>query len=176
MIRNGALPHGASVRRLQELRDERGSFTELYRGEWVAGHPAVQWNLIHTEPGVMRGMRVHPKHDDFLVVVDGLTLVGLRDLRRTSATFGATTLLELSSSELSVLTIPAGIAHGLYAPELSIVLIGVTRYHDPGDELPVRWDDPELGIPWPFSSARVSASDAAGHSLADVTEMVARRE
>lgn len=176
MIRNGALPQGASVRRLQMLRDERGSFTEIYRGEWVAGLPAIQWNFVRSDAGVMRGLRVHPKHEDYLVVVEGLLLVGLRDLRRKSPTFGATALVELDGAELEALTIPAGIAHGLYASEPSLFLIGVTRYHDPEDELACHWDDPGLGIPWPFSSARISPSDATGYSLAEITEIVARRE
>jgi dTDP-4-dehydrorhamnose 3,5-epimerase len=156
--------------------DDRGVFSEIYRREWMPGDAAVQWNFVRSEGGVLRGVKVHPRHDDYLVVVDGMIVVGLRDLRRSSPTFGATALRELSGAALSVLTIPAGIAHGLYLPEPTLFLIGVTRYHDPDDEVTCRWDDPALGIPWPVPTARVSASDARGLPLEEVIEIVARRE
>jgi len=175
MSRHDAMPEGAVLRPLQTLPDERGTFTEIYRREWVPGEPAVQWNLVRSDGGVMRGVKVHPRHDDYLVVGDGTVIVGLRDLRRNSPTFGLTALLELRASELSVLTIPAGIAHGLYTPEPSLFLIGVTRYHDPDDEVTCRWDDPALGIPWPVTAARISPSDARGLPLDEVIEIVSRR-
>jgi dTDP-4-dehydrorhamnose 3,5-epimerase len=175
MIRKEALPEGTGLRPLQMLPDERGTFTEIYRREWAPSEPAVQWNLVRSDGGVMRGVKVHPRHDDYLVVADGRVTVGLRDLRRNSPTFGLAAISELCGSALSVLTIPAGVAHGLYTPEPSLFLIGVTRYHDPEDEISCRWDDPALGIPWPVSSARISPSDARGLPLDEVIEIVARR-
>jgi dTDP-4-dehydrorhamnose 3,5-epimerase len=167
----GALPDGATLRPLSTMPDERGALTELYRTEWVPGGPAVQWNFIRSDAGVMRGMRVHPRHDDYLVVLEGFLQIGLRDLRRGGATFGRASLVELRGSGLAVLTIPAGVAHGLYFAEASLVLIGVTRYHDPEDEIACRWDDPALEIPWPVASVRLSPSDASAPPLAD---MIAR--
>ena len=175
MSRNGTLPEGVCQRRLQMLPDERGVFTEIYRREWMPGDPALQWNFVRSEGGVLRGVKVHPRHDDYLVVVDGRIVVGLRDLRQGSGTFGATAVMELCGTELSVVTIPAGVAHGLYMPEPTLFLVGVTRYHDPDDEVSCRWDDPALGIPWPVSTARLSSSDERGRPLAEVTEIVARR-
>jgi dTDP-4-dehydrorhamnose 3,5-epimerase len=83
--------------------------------------------------------------------------------------------MELCGTDLSVVTIPAGVAHGLYMAEPALFLVGVTRYHDPDDEVSCRWDDPALGIPWPFSTARISPSDERGRPLAEVTEIVALR-
>jgi dTDP-4-dehydrorhamnose 3,5-epimerase len=174
MMRSGSLPDGASLRPLQPISDERGVFTEVYRGEWTEGPHALQWNFIRSNEGVMRGVRVHPRHDDHLVVLDGRLLVGLRDLRRGSSTFGRASLLELSGSSISLLKIPAGVAHGLYVAEPSLFVIGVSRYHDPSDDIPCRWDDPALEIPWPFETAAVSPSDAAGLSLSEVSEIVDR--
>jgi len=140
----------------------------------MPGEPAIQWNFIRSEPGVMRGVRVHPKHDDYLVVLEGFLQVGLRDIRRGSSTCGAVTLVELRGRELAVLKTPAGVAHGLYVAEPSLFVIGVTRYHDPEDDIPCRWNDPDLGIPWPFATAKVSPSDAGSLSLAEVTKLVDR--
>lgn len=176
MVRSGTLPEGVRWRPLPSIPDERGAFAEIYRGEWTGGAPALQWNFIRSRSGVMRGVRVHRRHDDHLVVLDGFLLVGLRDLRRGSSTFGRTALVELRGSSLSLLEIPAGVAHGLYVAEASLFVIGVTRYHDPSDDIPCRWDDPALGIPWPFSTALVSPSDAAGLSFAEVSELVDRSD
>ena len=176
MIRDGDLPEGACWRPLQPIPDPRGVFAEIYRGEWIEGSPALQWNFIRSKPGVMRGVRVHPRHDDYLVVLDGFLQVGLRDLRRRSSTFGRTALVELRGSSLSLLKTPAGVAHGLYVAAPSLFVIGVTRYHDPADDIPCRWDDPALGIPWPFSTATVSPSDADGLSFSEVSAIVDRTE
>ena len=172
MVGKGSLPEGACWRQLQALSDPRGVFAEIYRHEWIEGTPALQWNFIRSEPGVMRGVRVHPRHDDYLVVLDGFLQVGLRDLRRRSPTFGRTSLVELRGSSLSLLKTPAGVAHGLYVAEPSLFVIGVTRYHDPSDDVPCRWDDPALEIPWPFSAATLSPSDENGLSLAEVSAIV----
>jgi dTDP-4-dehydrorhamnose 3,5-epimerase len=174
MIRFGSLPEDARWRPLPPIPDERGAFAEIYRGEWMEGPPALQWNFIRSKPGVMRGVRVHRRHDDHLVVLDGFLIVGLRDFRRESSTFGRTTLLELRGSSLSLLKIPAGVAHGLYVAEPSLFVIGVTRYHEPSDDIPCRWDDPALEIPWPFAEARVSPTDGGGRTMAEVIELVGR--
>ncbi len=176
MLPENVLPAGAFRRELQPIADERGVFAEIYRGQWTDGEPVIQWNSVRSEAGVMRGVRVHPRHDDYLVVLDGFLQVGLRDLRPESRTFGATAIVELRGARLAVLKTPAGVAHGLYVAEPSLFLIGVTRYHDPDDDIPCRWDDPALEIPWPFSSAKVSPSDAVGRAFSDLLDAVARRE
>jgi dTDP-4-dehydrorhamnose 3,5-epimerase-like enzyme len=171
---NSDLPAGVRRIPLPAQPDERGIFCEIYRAEWATKDPAIQWNVIRSRAGVMRGVRVHLYHEDYLVLLDGAMLIGLHDLRRGSSTEGRVSLVELGSRELSVLTIPAGVAHGLYSPEPALCVLGVTRYHEPSDELACRWDDPELGIPWPFSSAVVSPGDANGRPVSEIKEIVAR--
>ena len=174
MLPSGTLPEGACWRALRPASDARGVLTEIYRTEWIDGRPALQWNLTRSEAGVMRGVRVHPRHDDYLVVLDGSLQVGLRDLRRRSATFGKAVLLALDGSSPSLLGIPAGVAHGLYAAERCLFVVGASRYYDPADEIACRWDDPDLGIPWAFSQATVSAADGTAPSVAEVTELLDR--
>jgi dTDP-4-dehydrorhamnose 3,5-epimerase-like enzyme len=174
MIQSGSLPEGACWRALRPASDARGVFTEIYRTEWIHGTPALQWNFTRSEAGVMRGVRVHPRHDDYLVVLDGSLQVGLRDLRRRSPSFGRTVLVRLDGSSPSLLGIPAGVAHGLYATERCLFVIGASRYYDPDDEIACRWDDPELGIPWTFSQATVSPTDGSAPSVAEITELLDR--
>ena len=174
MVPNSALPEGVSVRPLSAGPDERGMFCEIYRREWAANEPAIQWSMIRSGAGVMRGVRVHLRHEDYLVLLDGSLLVGLSDLRGGSPTEGKACLLELGSGELSAVTIPPGVAHGLYSPSSALCVLGVTRYYEPSDEVACRWDDPDLGIPWPFASAIVSPGDARGLPISEVREIVAR--
>lgn len=155
----GSLPAGLLLRPLEPHGDDRGTFIEVYRGEWeTAVHP-VQWNVAHSEPGVLRGVHVHPRHDDYLTVVRGRAIVGVRDLREDSATGGAAACIELTAERPSAITIPHGVAHGFYFPEAATHLYAVSHYWDPADELGCRWDDPALEIPWPQDEAHISPRD-----------------
>ena len=157
----GRLPEGLLVRALQPHGDDRGIFVELHRREWGTGIEPVQWNVVHSEPGVLRGVHVHPRHDDYLTVVRGRAFVGLRDLRPESPTAGAAACVELSAERPSAITIPHGVAHGFWFAEPSTHVYAVSHYWDPADELGCRWDDPALEIPWPQRDAHISPRDEA---------------
>jgi dTDP-4-dehydrorhamnose 3,5-epimerase len=159
------LPAGTFLRPLEPNLDERGSFTELYRAEWGTGVTPIQWNAVRSEAGVLRGVHVHLRHDDYLTVPVGRADVGLRDLRRGSPTEGLSTLVQLGGERPGALVIPHGVAHGFYFHEPSLHVYAVTEYWDLSDELACRWDDPELEIPWPVLSARVSERDASSQPL-----------
>lgn len=164
----GDLPQGATLRLLSPNPDDRGVYTEIYRDSWEAGQRPIQWSACASEPGVLRGVRVHFDHDDWLVVLSGRATVGLRDLRPASPTEGRTALVALAAVAPGALAVPAGVAHGLYFHEPSVFVVGVSAYHDDGDETSIRWDDPSLGISWPFEAPRLSPHDAAGAPLAEV--------
>jgi dTDP-4-dehydrorhamnose 3,5-epimerase len=154
------LPLGVATRELTPHRDERGSFTELFRQEWGVGVSPLQWNAVRTEAGVLRGVHVHPRHDDYLVVHMGRASVGLRDLRVGSPTEGSVDVVELHADRPRAIVIPHGVAHGFYFHESSVHIYAVSHYWDVEDELGCRWDDPDLGIPWPIETAKVSPRDA----------------
>jgi dTDP-4-dehydrorhamnose 3,5-epimerase len=161
----GSLPHGVRLAPLRPHRDERGTFLELFREEWDVGVEPVQWNAVHSEAGVLRGVHVHPRHDDYLTVVSGRATIGLRDLREDSPTEGATACVEIDSERPAAISIPHGVAHGFYFHEPSIHIYAVSHYWDMADELGCRWDDPRLGIPWPQRDAAISERDAELPSL-----------
>jgi dTDP-4-dehydrorhamnose 3,5-epimerase len=167
------LPHGTRLRPLDAHADERGVFTELYRVEWEAGAEPVQWNAVWSEPGVIRGVHVHIRHEDYLTVPVGRASVGLRDLRNGSPTEGLTALVELGQDEPGALVIPRGVAHGFYFHEPTLHVYAVSEYWDPADELGCRWDDPELEIPWPVATGRASDRDRAAPPLADLLRELA---
>ena len=74
---------GVEVRELRRLGDERGSFAETYRREWLPAGAGemVQSNLSRSKAGVLRGMHYHRQQADYWVVVEGRVFVALFDLR-----------------------------------------------------------------------------------------------
>ena len=160
---------GTHVLHLPVERDERGSLAELIRNEWFEPVAIVQWNVVTSAAGALRGVHWHNLHHDVISPVHGRLLVGLADLRRDSPTERATTVLELDATDASAIVVPPGVAHGLMSAESTVTMYGVSRYWDGEDELEVRWDDPELGIAWPAFARppRLSARDAAAPQLAD---------
>jgi dTDP-4-dehydrorhamnose 3,5-epimerase len=164
------LPAGCSLRRLTTHRDERGSFTELFRREWDTGADPVQWNVVGSAAGVLRGVHVHIRHDDYLTVPQGHATVGLRDLRRSSHTAGMSTLIDLRGDDVHALTIPHGVAHGFLFHEHSVHVYAVTRYWDPEDELACHWADPGLELDWPVQPTLVSPRDEAAESLSALVD------
>jgi dTDP-4-dehydrorhamnose 3,5-epimerase len=162
------LPAGVTLRPLTMNRDPRGSFTEVFRNEWETGIEPVQWNVVSTAAGSLRGVHVHPRHDDYLTTLKGRVSVGLKDLRGGSPTEGLAALVELNEDPLTSLLIPHGVAHGFYFHEPSLHLYAVTSYWDTDDELACHWADPDLGIPWPAEPELVSERDANAPSLAEL--------
>jgi dTDP-4-dehydrorhamnose 3,5-epimerase len=167
------LPVGTLLRPLDAHADERGAFTELYRREWGTGVEPVQWNAVRSEEGVLRGVHVHIRHDDYLTVPAGHASVGLKDLRQGSPTEGLATVVELGGEQPGALVIPRGVAHGFYFHEPSLHVYAVSEYWDPGDELACHWADPGLGIPWPSPTARVSNRDRDAQPLAALLAQLA---
>jgi dTDP-4-dehydrorhamnose 3,5-epimerase len=160
---------GIRVRALQPHDDDRGRFTELCRASWLDGPAPVQWNAVRSDAGVLRGVHWHDVHADYLTVVDGTLVLGLRDLRAGSPSEGTADVLVLTADEPAAVEIPPGVAHGFWFPEASIHVYAVSHYWDPADERGVRWDDPRLAIPWPaeLRRPRLSPRDAALPALAD---------
>jgi dTDP-4-dehydrorhamnose 3,5-epimerase len=167
------LPDGVSLRRLTPHRDDRGVFTELFRGEWEVGLEPVQWNAVTTKANVLRGVHVHPVHDDYLVVHGGRASVGLRDLRTGSPTAGAAAVVAVDGDAPVAITIPHGVAHGFWFHAPSLHIYAVSHVWDQADELGCHWGDPALELPWPAGDPQLSPRDAALPPLAALLERLA---
>src|SRR5262245_62071368 len=101
------LPFGVKILPLHRNFDARGDFTEIFRNSWIPDTAPVQWNLLRSRAHAMRGMKVHLRHHDYQIVVQGKESVGLKDLRQDSPTHDLSTLLTLDASEsLMAVTIP----------------------------------------------------------------------
>jgi dTDP-4-dehydrorhamnose 3,5-epimerase len=152
------LPIGVRLMPLTTHSDSRGDLTEIIRNEWHESPPPVQWLVTRSGPNIMRGVHVHLRNWDYACVVAGEIIVGLHDLRATRPAVPSA-LVRLSGARLQALIIPPGIAHGLFSPGESTLLLGASIYYDGTDDRACRWDSPELGLDWPCTAPELSARD-----------------
>lgn len=168
-----ALPPGVTLRPLPVYPDARGRVGELFPAAAAADFPPAQWAFAVCEPDTLRGVHVHRRHRDWLVVIDGLLWAGLCDLRAGSPAFGRGVLLPLRGAAPVALHIPPGVAHGFLSPQRAIFCLGADRPYDLADELGCRWDDPGLGLAWPLDRPPLlSPRDLALPSLAELLRAV----
>ena len=153
--------------------DPRGELVEMFRASWLPTAPPRQWNLVRSLANTLRGIHVHLRHTDYVLPLDGSTLVGLKDLRRDSRTYLKDAHYRLEPSRPLLLHIPPGVGHGFYAPDGSLLGIAVTRYFDPEDDLGYRWDDPAALLFPDVRSPILSERDARAP---DFHELLARLE
>lgn len=169
------LPAGVVIRPLAPHADARGSLTEFYRESWKLGCKAAQWNLVISEANVLRGMHVHVRHNDHLVLIKGAMHLALYDMRPWSPTAKSGHVLTLSEEAPCAVAVPIGVAHAFYFPVPAILAYGSSREWDEGEDMGCRWDDPELGLAWRVNEPTVSRRDAAAGSLADLAVRMRER-
>jgi dTDP-4-dehydrorhamnose 3,5-epimerase len=157
--------------------DQRGFFSELYQSERYAAagidKPFVQDNLSRSSQGVLRGLHFqHPNAQGKLVtVLRGSVLDVAVDIRKGSPTFGQHVKVELSEASLRQFWVPRGFAHGFIVLSQSAdFFYKCDALYSPSDEIVLRWNDPALGIDWGCGSPTVSNRDAAGLTLAELTD------
>jgi dTDP-4-dehydrorhamnose 3,5-epimerase len=162
------LPDGVRVVEHARHVDTRGSLTEVFRQNWNTGVTPVQWNIVHSAAGTLRGVHAHAVHQDYLLMVSGELHLGLHDLREDSPTAGLSRVYVMSEDRPEAIVIPTGVAHGFYFPGPATYLYAVSAYWGMDDELGCRWDDPELGLDWSPADPVISPRDQAAGSLADL--------
>lgn len=149
-LRDSTSIAGVTVCTFDTIEDIRGGLAEIHRDEWQLAPRPVQWNLIQSKPNVLRGVHIHLLRWDYIVVVDGHGTIGLKDVRRDLTSFGRNMLIEITGDQPTVVTIPPGVAHGIYANTALKHLYGLTVGWDGSDEdLGCRYDDRALAIDWP---------------------------
>lgn len=79
-------------------------------------------------------------------------------------------MVELSAENRRQLFIPRGFAHGfLVLSEKAVFTYKVDNAYMPSAEASIRFDDPEVGIPWPIRHEEMvlSDKDTKGVSLSE---------
>jgi dTDP-4-dehydrorhamnose 3,5-epimerase len=159
---------GAWIIDISPIRDARGFFAMTWLPDELRErgmNPALaQCNLaFNHKRGTLRGMHFqHAPHAQAKIIraTRGALLDVIVDLRPTSPTFRRYDAVELSADNHRMLYMPEGIAHGY----ITLTDDVEAYYHAsapwvPAAESGVRWDDPALGIEWPFEPSIVSDRD-----------------
>lgn len=156
--------------------DERGFFYESYNQSMFAEKAGikdefVQDNHSRSAKHVLRGLHyqlVHPQGKLVRVVAGEVYDVAV-DIRKSSRTFGKWIGVHLSSTNKKMLWVPKGFAHGFVVlSDYAEFLYKTTDFYHPASERSIRWDDPDLKIPWPIDvKPSLSAKDSQGALLTD---------
>jgi len=156
--------------------DSRGAFLETWHAARYGGAVTplafVQDNVSVSRRGVLRGLHFQQPHAQgkLVGVLAGAAWDVAVDIRRGSPTFGRWVAEELSEGNRCQLWIPPGFAHGFQAlTEGAVFSYKCTDVYRPECERTVRWDDPDLAIPWPIHPPVMAAKDAAAPVLADLS-------
>jgi dTDP-4-dehydrorhamnose 3,5-epimerase len=137
--------------------DERGFFMEVYQARNFAdaGISAlfVQDNHSRSKQGVLRGLhyQIHHAQGKLVRVVAGEIYDVAVDLRRSSSTFCHWIGMRISAQNKYQIWIPVGFAHGFYVmSDWAEVVYKATDYYEPESERTLLWNDPDIGVEWPF--------------------------
>ena len=156
--------------------DARGFFFEsfnerVFREATGVQLPFVQDNHSRSARGVLRGLhyQLQQPQGKLVRVVRGAVFDVAVDIRRSSPTFGKWVGYELSEDNHRQLWVPPGFAHGFVVlSESADFLYKTTDYYAPQYERSILWNDPEIGVRWPYDGQpQLSAKDLAASRLAD---------
>lgn len=158
-------------------RDSRGFFIETYhRSKYAEAGirgPLVQDNHSYSLHATLRGLHAQGRRPQGKLVraVEGEMFDVAVDIRRGSPTFGKWVGFVLSGENFRQLWIPEGFAHGFCVLSDRVhALYKCTDFYDPGHEIGIAWNDPEIGITWPIEKPVLSAKDAAAPRLSEVLD------
>ncbi len=150
--------------------DDRGFFYESFNQKtWENATGLrtvfVQDNHSRSVRNVLRGLHyqiARPQGKLVRATVGEVFDVAV-DLRRKSPTFGRWVGTTLSAGNKRQFWVPEGFAHGFVVlSDVAEFQYKATDYYHPESERVILWNDPDLGIDWPFDGNPILAKrDAA---------------
>ena len=157
------------------FKDARGFFLETFH-EKKYREGGVPWSFVQDNHSrsvrrTLRGLHAQRSRPQGKLVraLSGEIWDVAVDLRPGSSTFGRWVSATLSGENFRQIFVPPGFAHGFCVlSETAEVEYKCTDFYDRGDEIGVRWDDPDLAIRWPLADPLLSAKDAALPTLAEL--------
>jgi len=157
--------------------DERGYFIETYQyndfKEAGIDVVFVQDNQSASTKNVLRGLhfQINYPQDKLVRVINGTVYDVAVDLREGSKTFGKWFGVELSAENKKQFFIPKGFAHGFYVmSDYAEFVYKVSDFYHPNDEGGLMYNDPQIGVEWPFDDSAdliLSAKDKVHGSFAE---------
>ena len=169
-------PQGVQFLPLKSYADPRGELTVLFNQQWKLPFQMAQLNVVKAKKNSFRGLHVHTDNHDYLYVLNGTLILGLKDVRHKSSTFLHASLHELTTANPQICLITPGVAHGFYFPEDTLYCYGLSTPWDPDEKLGMHWNSPNLGIDFPMTSPLLSERDAKAGSLCDLLEYISQEK
>lgn len=137
--------------------DDRGYFFESYNyNDYKAAGidmEFVQDNQSASKRGVLRGLHFQKEfpQDKLVRVIRGEVFDVAVDLRKDSKTYGKWFGVVLSEENKKQFFIPKNFAHGfLVLSDYAEFAYKCTDFYHPNDEGGLLYNDPDIGIEWPF--------------------------
>ena len=137
--------------------DERGYFFESYNYndfmEAGISQVFVQDNQSASKKGVLRGLHFQKNfpQDKLVRVIRGEVFDVAVDLRKDSKTYGKWFGVVLSEDNKKQFFIPKNFAHGfLVLSDYAEFAYKCTDFYHPDDEGGLLYNDPDIGVEWPF--------------------------
>ncbi len=164
--------------------DERGYFVETYNyNDYKAAGIDVEFvqdNQSASKKGVLRGLhfQINYPQDKLVRVIKGEVFDVAVDLRKGSPTFGQWKGVVLSAENMKQFFVPKGFAHGyLVLSDYAEFCYKVTDFYHPGDEGGIMYNDPGIGVEWPFPEGvelTLSDKDTKHGGIAEYVEKFGR--
>ena len=137
--------------------DERGLYEKFYERNIFAENGVTcsftEASDLSSKKGALRGLHYQTVDSQAKLIhaISGVLFDVALDLRENSPTFGEYHTELLKAKDNKIIFIPEGFAHGFIALTDNTIF----SYLCSGRYVPeacggIRWDDPELSIPWPL--------------------------
>ena len=160
------------------FKDERGFFIESWHKKDFAAagipHDFVQDAHSASTYGVLRGLHYQDMRAPMGKLIRctvGRILDVAVDLRMKSPTCGKAFTIELTADNKTLLYVPIGFAHGFAAlSDYCELQYKQTEFYRPDTEGGIAWNDPDVGIAWPYQKPILSRKDLNQPSLKQYLE------
>jgi dTDP-4-dehydrorhamnose 3,5-epimerase len=154
--------------KIRKNTDSRGAFLRLFCENTLIkilkNRKIVQINLSENESiGTIRGLHYQKKpftEIKFILCLKGKVWDVVVDIRKNSLTYLQWHGEELSQNNNIMLAVPEGFAHGFQVLEPNSQIIYFhTEFYNTEVESGLKYDDPILGINWPYPVTKISDRD-----------------
>lgn len=159
-------PNGPVMMIPKVFGDDRGYFMETFRlnefQKHCGSYDFVQDNQSKSRGGVLRGLHYQLNHPQgkLVRVISGTVFDVAVDLRNSSPTFGKAFYAMLDAEKNIQFWVPPGFAHGfMVLSDTAEFIYKCTAYYAPDDEHCLKWNDPDLDIPWPQAPVELILSE-----------------
>jgi dTDP-4-dehydrorhamnose 3,5-epimerase len=159
---------GAFLVEIEPAEDHRGFYAQSFSTREFKHHGLAESFVeggisYNARRGTVRGMHMQlapHAQAKLLRCTRGAIHDVIVDLRSESPTYAQWLAVGLSASDMRMLYVPEGFAHGFQTLEDDVeVSYQLSDYYDPQAEFGVRWNDPQFGIEWPIDDVVISDRD-----------------